>query len=290
MSLFSGVEAFVHTAEKRSFRAAAAGLGVTPTAVSKAVAGLERELGAKLLNRTTRSVSLTPEGAMYLRHCREAVDRLQAGRDLVTEAAQVAQGTLSVSMSSVLGRPVLAALPRLVDRHPRVELRLSFDDRAVNLVQDEVDVALRIGDLPDSSLVGRRLRRSRWVTLASPAYLARAEPLRSCDDLARHVRLLFVGPSGVNEWTFVGGLAPRAGRRLSLDHGDLLLDAAKAGLGLCQVFDFMAEAPVRRGELVEVLRDRSAPGPGVYALCLPGRQAVPKIRAFVEFAYEALGG
>ncbi|MBX7190512.1 MAG: LysR family transcriptional regulator [Sandaracinaceae bacterium] len=295
MALFSGVESFVHTAEKRSFRAAAVDLGVSPTAISKAVAGLEAELGVRLLNRTTRSVSLTSEGEVYLRHCREAVDRLQAGRDYVTRSAQVAQGKLKVSMSFVLGRPVIGALHRLLDRYPRVELHVTFSDRAVDLVAEEVDVVVRIGDLADSTLVGRRVCTPRWVTVAAPSYLARTGELRDWTELSEHACLQFAGPAGaVIRWTFAaqGRRAPRVfrpQRRVLLDHGDLLVDAAVAGLGVCQVFDFMVQEHLRRGELVEVLRHQSAPGPGVHALCLPGRQEVPKIRAFTQFVAEVLG-
>jgi LysR family transcriptional regulator, regulator for bpeEF and oprC len=296
MALFSGVEAFVHTAEKRSFRAAAVHLGVTPTAVSKAVAALEADLGVRLLSRTTRSVSLTSEGEVYLQHCREAVDRLKAGRDLVTRAAQVAQGRLKVSLSFVLGRPLVAALGRLLARYPRLALHVSFSDRAIDLAAEEVDVVVRIGDLAESSLVGRRLRTPRWVTVAAPSYLARSGEILDWRDLEHHMCLQFAGPSGtVAEWSFAGtDDAPppsfRAPRRVLFDDGDLLVDAAIAGVGVTQVLDFMVDEPLRRGALVEVLRERSATGPAMHVLCLRGRQGVPKIRAFVEFITEVLGG
>lgn len=294
MSIFGRIEPFVHTAERRSFREAASLLGVTPTAVSKAVAALEAELGVRLLNRTSRHVALTPEGEVYLRHCREALDRLQAGQDLVTHAAQVAQGRLKVSMSVVLGRVVVGALHRLLGRYPGVELQLSFSDLAINLVEQEVDVAVRIGERSDATLVGRRLRRPRWVTVASPNYLARAGEPREVGELSGHSCLLFARPSGqIAEWSFASPDGePRtfvSERPVLLDHGDLLVDAAVAGLGLAQVFDFMVRDNVRRGELVEVLAQRSVPGPPIYALCLPGRQKAPKIRAFIDFAVEVLG-
>lgn len=295
MSSFSHIEPFVHVAEKRSFRAAAQHLGVTPAAVSKAVAALEAELGVRLLHRTSRHVAPTPEGEVYLRHCREALDRLVAGRDLVTHAAQVASGRLKVSLSFVLGRLVVAALPRLLSRYPGLVVHLSFSDVPINLVEQEVDVALRIGDLDDSALVARRLRRPRWVLVASPNYLARVGAPEDPADLARHAALHFNRPTGQPApWRFaaIDGTEAHpflAERPLLLDHGDLLVDAAIAGLGLAQVFDFMVAEPVRRGELVEVLADRSLPGPPISALCLAGRQRVPKIRAFIDFAVEVFG-
>lgn len=295
MSHLSRIEPFVHTAEKRSFSAAARQLGVTPTAVSKAVAALEDELGVRLLERTSRHVALTPEGEVYLRHCREALDRLSAGRDMVTHAASVAQGRLKVSMSFVLGRPMVAALPRLLSRYPGLQLQLCFTDVAVNLVEDEVDVVVRAGADPDSTLVGRRLRTPRWVTVASPNYLARMGEPRDPSDLASHTCLQFLRPSGpVAAWRFSsperGDLPPFTGERPVLfDHGDLLLDAALAGLGVAQVFDFMVTDHLRRGELVELFPRLSADGPPLHALCLPGRQRVPKIRAFFELAVEVFG-
>lgn len=292
MSLFARVEPFVRTAERRSFRGAASHLGVTPTAVSKAVAALEAELGVRLLNRTSRHVSLTPEGEVYLRHCRDALNHLQAGRDLVTHAAQVAEGRLKVSMSVALGRPIVGALQRLLGRYPRIQVHLAFSDVAVSLVEQDVDIAIRIGELDDSALIGRRLRTPRWVTVASPNYLARAGEPREVADLAAHTCLQFARPSGhVAEWRFAGAAQVYASERPVLfDHGDLLVDAAAAGVGVAQVFDFMVRDHVRRGEIVEVLPDLSVEGPPVHALCLPGRQRVPKIRAFTDFAVEVLGG
>ncbi len=294
MSTVARVEPFVHVAEKRSFRAAASHLGVTPAAVSKAVAALETELGVRLLNRTSRHVALTPDGEVYLRYCREALDRMQAGRDFVMHTARVAEGRIKVSASFVLGRPLVAALPRLLARYPGIQVQLSFSDVATNLVEADVDVALRTGELADSSLISRRLRTPAWVTVASPNYVARAGEPRGPADLAAHRCLQFVLPSGqVAGWRF--GPADRtappffAERPILLDHGDLLVDAAVAGLGLAQVFDFMVRDQVRRGELVELFPDLGVPGPPVHALCVAGRQRVPKIRAFVDFAVEVFG-
>jgi LysR family transcriptional regulator for bpeEF and oprC len=293
MPELSGVPAFVHVAEQRSFREAARILGVTPTAVSKAVAQLESRLGARLLHRTSRTVMPTPEGASYLRHCREALDRLQAGEDEITQAAQVARGPVAVSTSFVLGRTIVSGLPRLLARHPRIELRFSFTDRDVALAEEEIDVAVRIGPLGDSALVGRRLRATRWVTVASPSYLARSAELRDLTDLPDHTCLRFARPAGgVADWRFwVDGafVTERSPAAILFDQGDLLVDAAAAGLGVVQAFDFMVEERIRRRELVEVLQRFAAPGPPIHALTLPGRSQVPKVRAVVDFLAEVLG-
>jgi len=285
------IDAFVHTAERRSFREAARQLGVTPTAVSKAVAALEDELGIRLLNRTTRHVAVTSEGELYLRHCREALDRLSAGRDLVLHQARVAKGRLKVSMSFVLGRPVVASLGRLLDRYPGIQLHLVFSDTMSNLVEDDCDVALRIGELADTSLVGKVIRTTRWVTVASPNYLARFGTPDSPASLSAHTCLQFARPTGqVAPWQFGPEEHPFVAEAPVLfDHGDLLVDAATAGLGVAQVFDFMVEGAIRRGDVREVLPDCSVAGPPIHVLCLPGRQRVPRIRAFLDFASEVLG-
>lgn len=296
MPQLAGVPAFVYVAEQRSFRAAARILGVTPAAVSKAVSRLEERLGTQLLHRTSRHVSLTPEGRLYLQHCREALDRLQAGEDELTRQAQVASGVVSVSLSFVLGRPVVTGLGRLLSRYPRISVSLSLTDREVSLVEEQIDVAVRIGSLSDSSLVARRLHTPRWATAASPSYLARAGAITDWQQLAEHACLRFARPAGgIADWRFLppGADTPvtfRSDSAVVLDQGDLLIDAAIAGLGVVQTFDFMIAGPVRRGELVEVLRSQSVPGPPIHALTLPGRNRVPRVRAFLDFLIELFAG
>lgn len=294
MSAFSGIEPFVAVAETRSFRGAAARLGVSAAAVSKALRRLEEELGVPLLQRTTRHVSVTPEGEALLVHAREALDRLAAGLDRVARARGLAEGPLRVSLSPVLGRLVVGALPRLLQRHPGLVPDLSVTDRIVSLAEDEVDVAVRIGRLEDSSLIARRLGAARWVTVASPAYLARRGEPATPDDLEGHACLKYAPlRGGVVEWTFAlhgkGADGVRTPTSLRIDNGDALVDAALAGLGIAQVFDWMAAEAVREGRLVEVLADFAAPGPPITALTLPGRQDVPRVAAFLAFLQDLLG-
>ncbi len=290
MAELAGVPAFVHVAEQRSFRAAARILGITPTAVSKAVSRLEARLGARLLHRSSRHVALTPEGEVYLRHCRAALDRLQAGEDELTRAAQVAEGTVAVSLSPVLGGPIVGGLARLASRYPRLSLTLSFTDREVRLAEEEIDVAVRIGSLVDSTLIGRRLRTPRWATVAAPSYLARAGEPRRVEELAAHACLVFARPAGgVTDWQLADAPAFRPAAALRMDRGDLLVEAAVAGLGIVQAFDFMVEAHLREGRLVELFEDRAALGPPMHALTLAGRQEVPRVRAVLDFIEEILG-
>lgn len=296
MSEFAGIEAFVHTAEQLSFRGAARRLGITPAAVSKAVAKLEARMSVQLLERTSRKVALTPEGASYLRHCRAALDALQAGRDSVSQASGVPQGRLVVSIPYILGGSLVALLPRLLSRHPKLEVDLRATDRYVSLLEEGVDVAVRIGELDDSALVARRLRSPRWVTVAAPAYLARhpAGPPRTPADLREHVCLKFASGGSDVPWRFspsAGGSGeivklPTSHR---LDQGELLVGAALRGVGVAQVFDFLVDTHLAEGRLVELLAHQSAAGPPVHALCRGGRQRTPRIRVFIDLLVESFG-
>lgn len=295
MDTFTGIVPFVHVAEERSFRRAAERLGVTVAAVSKAVQRLEADVGVRLLERTSRQVSLTPEGRAFLEHAREAVAQVRTARELAAQAQQAPRGPLTVALPYILGPLVLPRLARLQARYPALTLHVRMSDRLSRLVDESIDVALRIGELEDSSLVARRLLRTRWVTLGAPAYLARHGTPTRPEELERHAGLKFVGPRGtVREWVFrrePGGPPHTVRTRSSIDvdHGPALLELAGAGAGLCQVLDFMLEEWVGQGRLVEVLAEYAAEGPPVHALCVPGRQAVPRVRALLQLLTEELG-
>jgi len=291
--LFAGVIPFVHAAELRSFRRAAERLGVTPAAISKAVMALEERLGTKLLARTSRSVVLTPEGATFLARSREAVAALHAARDSVADARRQPRGEVSVTLPFILARPVMREISTLAARHPQLSFRVSATDRLVRLADEGVDVAVRIGELDDSTLVSRPLRATRWVTVASPGYLARRGTPREPADLAGHDCLRFLATSGrPRDFTFREGRDGRASRshrvsgRLVIDHGEHLLEAAAGGLGICQVLDFMVGDLVASGRLAEVLGPFAAPGPPVHALALPERARSANVRALFAFLVE----
>ena len=284
------VEPFVRVAEAGSFRRAAERLGVTPAAVSKAVSKLEEELGVRLLERTSRHVALTPEGRTFLTHARAALDHLQAGRDLVADKSGIVQGNLRISVPYVLGRTVTAALPRLAARHPRLSFDMRLTDRQVDLATEEVDVALRIGTLPDDAdLIARPLRRPRWATVASPGYLGRRGTPSDPRDLTDHDCCVFVAPTGTDTpFRFAGRDALEVPALLRVDQGELLVEAAVAGLGLCQAFDWMVAPHLSAGRLIEVLRHVAAEGPPLHAVVLPRRRKAPRVRAFLEFLDELL--
>ncbi|MEZ4316452.1 MAG: LysR substrate-binding domain-containing protein [Myxococcota bacterium] len=274
------VEPFVLTAELRSFSAAARRLGVSPAAVSKAVARLEDELGVQLLERTSRRVGLTAEGEVWLEHARTALDALAAGRDRIQSVSRAARGEVRLTAPPVLASLVGAALGRLLDRHPDLELSCAFTDGYLSLAGDETDLALRVGALADSALVARKVRTCRLVTVAAPAYLARAPELRRPQDLAAHRCLKFLGPEGrITEWTLCDPPPPTSVR---IGDGNALIEAAIAGVGVVRVFDFAVEEAVRQGRLVRVLERWDAEGPPVHLLCRPGRQDVPRFRVVMD--------
>lgn len=281
-----GVPAFVRVAELGSFRAAARSLEVTPAAVSKAVARLEEHLGTQLLTRSSRRVALTAEGALYLGHCREALDRLTAGEEALVASRQLAKGIVRASLSRVLAEPVLRGLAGAQARHPQLAARLSFTDREARL-SEGFDVAVRIGPLKDTPLVARHLHTPRWLTVASPRYLATAPPLRKPADLSRHRCLHFATPSGrVVDLAYPQPI--EAARSLVMDDGAALVTAARHGLGIAQAFDFMVKDALGSGELVEVLADHELPGPPIHALTPRGRLRIARVRVFVELLRDAL--
>jgi LysR family transcriptional regulator for bpeEF and oprC len=288
--LFAGVLPFVRTAEERSFGRAAASLGVTTAAISKAVRRLEEDLGVKLLDRSSRVVSLTREGELFLERCRPAVADVLGAREAMHGTRRDPQGEVAVTMPFILAPFVVPRLARLGGQHPRLAFRLHLTDRRARLVDERFDVAIRIGPLEPSSLVTRSLRTTRWVTVAAPSYLGRRGAPARVADLAGHNCLRFVATDGrPRDWTFVEDarrVTARVEGNLLIDHGSDLLVAAEAGMGLCQVLDFMVERALRDGTLVEVLAGAASPGPAVHALSTPGRARSASVRAFMAFLTE----
>lgn len=223
---FAGIVPFVYTARDRSFRRAAERLGITPAAVSKAIQRLEEEIGVQLFHRTTRRVSLSPEGEIFLARCQEAMAQVHAGRELIAMAQRDPVGELTVSLPFILGRALVARLPRFLGRYPALELHLRLSDRLSRLVEEGVDVAIRMGELDDSSLVARRVMRTRWATVAAPAYLAQHGTPARPRDLAGHNCIKFRSPRGVEvEWSFAAGARGPADKiktagNLNLDQGE----------------------------------------------------------------------
>jgi len=289
--LFAGVVPFVRTAEERSFSRAATSLGISTAAVSKAVRKLEQDLGVKLLDRSSRVVALTKEGDGFLERCRQAVLHVQGAREAMQSSRREPQGEVAVTLPFILAPFVVPNLVRLGAQYPRLAFRIDLSDRVARLVDESYDVAIRMGELPSSSLVSRVLRRTRWVTVASPSYLARCSAPKSLAALAEHNCLCFLGPSGKpRDWSFVEQSRPvavPARGNLLINHGSSMLTAAAAGMGLCQVLDFMVADALHDGVLVEVLEGFAAEGPSIHALTTSGRASSANVRAFMRFLVDA---
>ena len=286
LDLFRGVVHFAAVAEAGSIRGAATRLGISPTAVSKALSALEAELGMALVRRDARGLALTAEGERFYEHCRPAIAAISAGRSAMEAAQEEPQGELSLSVPYAVAGLVLPALADLRARHPRLRFRVAVTDQLARLTEDPVDVAVRVGPLPDSSLVARRLYTTRLLTVASPAYLARAGVPATKADLALHDCLSLIGPGGrPYAWRLASGPVV-VEARLLVDHAPSLVDAALAGLGITQLFDLLARPLLRDGRLVAVLPEEVAEGPEVHAVCAPGGKGTPRVRA----AFEAFVG
>jgi len=292
MDRLAAMSVFVTVAESGSLSAAARRLGVPLTTVSRRMADLEAHLQARLFRRTSRRLTLTDAGQAYLAAVRRLLEDLGAAERAAAGEYAVPRGLLVLTAPVVFGRthllPVIATFLR---EYPQIDLRLMLTDRLVHIVDDQVDLALRIGTLPDSGLVAVRLGEVRWVICASPEYLAaHGEPLAP-DALAAHDCIAFetIAPGG--EWVFGRGadtLRVAIAPRLSVSTAEAAIDAAVAGLGITRVLSYQVEAQVRAGSLRLVL-DAQAPDPWPVHLVHAGQGIVAqKLRVFLDFAVPRL--
>jgi len=285
---------FIRVVDHGSFAAAAEEFGLSPSAISRIISRLEDRLGVRLLQRTTRRLVLTQEGETYSVRGRDILAAIEAAEAEVTAGRGAPRGHLRVNTGTAFARHHLAGLlPEFQKRYPDITLDLSVIDRRVDLVADQIDVAIRVGPLDDSSLVGVRLGEVRRIIAASPSYLRRNGRPRQPQDLAAHNCLLLRGFSRLAQWPmFVGGerrLIPVQGT-ISSDSAELLLDLAIAGVGIVRFGDFLGRAALSAGQLVALLEDCHDDDPTpMTALMPPGRQNIPRVRAFVGFLQEKLG-
>jgi LysR family transcriptional regulator for bpeEF and oprC len=293
MDQLAAIRVFVRVAERGSFAQAADELELSRPVASAQVAALEKHLGARLLNRTTRRVSLTAEGAEYLRRCRRILDELRDAEETLRQTRSKPQGKLRVDVPVAFGRYLLLpALPEFTRRYPLIELDLRLNDRVVDLVAEQVDVALRVGTLRQSGLVARRVTNINLVTCAAPQYLADHGEPRTPDDLRQHRLLGLTSPGGAPpEWSFP---PPYTARRLKLSFA-LLFNAAEApviaaaaGLGIAHTADLLIAEYVARGELKLVLEDYVVPGPPMSLVYPSAGHQSAKVRVFSDFAADLL--
>ncbi|APR82536.1 Transcriptional regulator, LysR family protein [Minicystis rosea] len=291
MNKLIALEAFRRVAETRSFTKAAKLLEVSSSSVSKSVARLESELGIRLLQRTTRVVSLTDDGAAYFEAIRRALTDLEQAEHVLARATLVPRGRLSVGLPLTVGRrAIIPHLPRFLARYPEIQLDVKLSDDFVNLVERGVDVVLRIGSGDDASLVARRIGSTRRVICGAPAYFEAHGIPASARDLERHRLLRFPGVAPPFDWVTIAGRDARivAGRgTIRVDDGESLVALALSGVGLVALLDVVVEDELRSGRLRTVLDDLPAPRPTPIMVAYPASEHVsPKVRAFVDFVSE----
>ena len=283
MDQLDSLRLFIAVAEARSFAAAARAHQVSPPTVTRGIAALERRLGVRLLNRTTRQMHLTEAGARFLADCKRIVDALHSAEETVRNARREPQGLLTVTAPVMFGRMHIAPLlHEFLEQHPKINVRGLFVDRVVNLVEEGIDVALRIDRLPDSSLTAVKLGSVRRVVVASPDYLATNGVPRTPAELQRHVAF----GSGRAPWRFRGTAAAISQPRmlLKVNGGDVAIAFALAGHGLARPFSYQVEAELQDGRLTEVLAGYRPEAMPVQLVYPSGRRAAAKVRAFVQFA------
>jgi LysR family transcriptional regulator, regulator for bpeEF and oprC len=289
----AAIGAFVRVGETGGFRSAAAALGMSSAGVSKAVARLEAQLGVTLVARTTRSVRLTPAGVAFHARCKAILFELGQAAEEAGEASIAPHGRLRISMPVSYGRMrVLPVVTRYVERYRDVEVDVRLSDRVADLVDDGFDLAIRIGFLPDSSLVATRVAETGFVLCASPSYLARTSlPLRP-DDLTGHTFVGYVTPGTANRFVYrflVDGAIRSVTfpSRLTADDGEALVAAALGSAGLVMVADYLAERHISEGRLVRVLREFEMPPAPVSVVQVANRHASPAVRALTRMLRDA---
>jgi DNA-binding transcriptional LysR family regulator len=287
----SEMAAFVRVVDAKGFSAAAPALGLTPSAVSKLVTRLEARLGVRLLQRTTRALHLTQEGEAFYESARRIVDEIETLESRIVDGRGTPQGLLRVTTSLAFANHQLTPiLAEFLARYPAIQFALLPTDRLVDMVEEGIDVAIRIGRLADTSFMARRIGEDKRVICASPDYLARHGTPRRPQDLLRHQCILSRERAYLNRWSFriedeireieVGG-------RLAVDEGDTQLQLALQGIGIVRLTRLTVAQAVRAGRLVSLLPDFSAEQPlPINAVYPHRRHLAPKVPAFVDFLIE----
>lgn len=283
------VLAFVRVAETGSFARAAERMGLSKPALSRRVARLEEQLGARLLTRSARGAQPTDIGQAYYARAANILAELDAAEEVVAEAVTQIAGPIRITAPLTFGVTHLApALAEFALAHPKVELDIEFEDRNVDLAGGGYDLAVRIGRLADSALIARRIAPVRKSVVASPAYLhARGRPIRPAD-LADHAILLYANES----WRFrvdARWETIRVTPVMRSNNGDMLLAAAKAGLGLCLLPNFIAAPALAAGEVEPVLGDYPVEEGALHAVMPPGRATTARVRALIDFLVGRFG-
>ncbi len=282
---FESLSIFVAVAEDEGFAAAARRLRKSPPAVTRAVAALEAHLGVKLFDRTTRFVRATEAGERYLQDARRILAELQAADDAAAGLNAEPRGHLALTAPVMFGRMfVMPGIVEYLGRYPHAEVSAFLVDRVVNLLEEGLDVGVRIGELPDSSMHALRVGWVRLVTCAAPAYLGAHAMPRTPADLLEH-SLIASSAGGSIHWRFraEGGARPlRVRPRLTVTTNDAAIEAALKGFGITRVLSYQAAPHVAAGELKVLLKDFETPPMPIHIMHREGRYASATVRAFVD--------
>jgi DNA-binding transcriptional LysR family regulator len=292
MERLSHLRVFARSVEVGSFSAVGRQIGMAPSSVSRHVNELEEELGVRLFHRTTRRLSPTEAGTLLYERAQRILTDYDEAKLAVTQLDGTASGILRITMPIAIGRQLTTAiLPDFMTRYPSIKLVMTMTDRLIDLVERGIDVAIRVGRQPDSTLIARQLGVSRRLLCAAPSYLRRAGEPRSPHDLSDHACLTFREHPGSNLWTFEKDGKPLEARvtgDIFAPSADALVAAAVAGLGIILSPDWNMRAELDEGKLVEILTDYAAipTESPIYAVYPHQRYLPPKVRAFIDFLIE----
>ena len=288
MNKFAEFEAFVAVVEAGSFSTAGERLGVAKSVVSRRVSQLEKRLGSRLLHRTTRRLALTDTGKHFYQRAVQILADLDDAEQTVTDATTELRGVIKLAAPLTFGLMHLSdAITDFLGEHPAIELNLDLNDRNINLVEEGFDMAVRIGEMKDSTLVARRLGTARSVTCASRTYLEKHRQPINPDELHEHTGLQYSNINYKQQWCYV---TPKGKTfyaqpqiRIRANNGEALAIAASAGLGITAGPTFILGRHIQEGSLVTILNEYQQPSVGIHAVYPPGRLIPKRIQAFSDF-------
>lgn len=293
MDATSDLRVFVRVLDRGNFSLAASDLGITPSAVSKLVSRLEDRLGVRLLERSTRRLALTPEGETFLSRARRIVADIEEAEAEVARVRGAPRGKLRINSGTAFGLHQLA--PSLADflaRYPEIDIELSITDRLVDLIEEQSDIAVRSGHIPDGPFIQRKLADLQRVICAAPAYLARRGTPKVAAGLKEHDCIVVAGP-GLSRWPFkirLGVDVVEIRPRVTTDDAEAALRLAIEGAGIVRLSDVIVGSPLRNGELVALLTDIHHVEPFPLSAIYPaGRNRLPRVAVFLEFIQERFG-
>jgi DNA-binding transcriptional LysR family regulator len=283
MDRVDNVAVFAEVAERGSFAEAARHLHRSPAAVTRAVAELEARLGVRLLNRTTRAVSLTEPGQRFLAGARRVLADLTEIEQAAIGQGRAPRGELRLTAPIVFGRRhVLPLVTDFLEEFPEVSVRLTLLDRPADLVEEGFDAAIRIGALASSSAIATRVGSLRRIVVASPDYLKRRGRPKAPRELAAHDTIAFLGVDGMDRWHFAGGVETAIKPRLAVNTAEASIDAAVGGFGITRVLSYQAVDALKDKSLTRILREHEGDDIPVHVLYPDGRHPPPKLRAFLD--------